>query len=139
MSKPLEPNEPVVYPGSRNAVFFGGKRGNKKIFTNSEWWAYDSNYLGHELFPTTEPWDTIYVVGRDEIVDIPYWPGYKGISDEDIVCRYNDYLYHPPDQVAPLGIEVIQVVHGWGIPSYNLWSYIEWYIIAQQDDIEDFH
>jgi hypothetical protein len=139
LNKPLEPTQNYCYPGSRNAMFLGGKRGNKKIFTNSEWWNYDSPYVGHEFFPTNEPWDTIYVVDRDEVVDIPYWPGYKGISDEDFVCRFNDYQYKPPDQVMPLGVEVIQVVHGWGIPSYNLWSYIEWYIIAKQDDIDDLH
>jgi len=139
LNKPLEPNEDILYPGSRNTIFLGGKRGNKKIFTNSEWWVYDSDYIGHEFFPTTEPWDTIYVVDRDEVVDLPYWPGYTGLSDEDFVCRFNDYLYRPPDQVSPLGVEVIQVVHGWGIPSYDLWTYCEWYIIAKQTDIEDLY
>jgi len=137
LSKPLETNQEYRFPGARNAIFLGGKRGTKKIFTNGERWAYDSQYLGHEFFPSRESWDTIYVAYRDEVIDIPYWPGYKGISDIDLVCRFNDYMYRPPDQVAPLGVEVIQVAHGWGIPTYDYWTYLEWYIIPKQTDIND--
>ncbi len=45
----------------------------------------------HEMAPTDEPWDTVWVVNRRDTVDIPYWPKYVGISDQDLVCRYNDY------------------------------------------------
>ena len=37
---------------------------------------------GFEFFATGESWDTVWVIGRNEVVDIPYWPGYKGLSDQ---------------------------------------------------------
>ena len=45
----------------------------------------------NEVYPTSAVWDTIWHVERGEIVDIPYWPGYKGLSDQDFVRRASDY------------------------------------------------
>ncbi|NIA09962.1 MAG: hypothetical protein GWP10_09585, partial [Nitrospiraceae bacterium] len=44
-----------------------------------------------EFFPSDAPWDTIWVVNKGNTVNIPYWPGYVGVSDQDFVCRYSDY------------------------------------------------
>jgi len=141
------PSEPKIFNGiqlpgaTRCALFLGGKRGAEKIFSSSEWESYNNpgGYQGFEFFPTGESWDTIWVVKKDEVVDIPYWPNYKGISDEDFVCRYSDDLIFVPDQVKPLHVEVIQTSHSWGINSYNVWTYYRFYIIAKEYDIEDLH
>jgi len=129
----------VLAGEGRNALFIGGKIGSHKVFTCGEDWSDNSSYSGFEFFPSGEPWDTIWVVGRDEIVDIPYWKNYKGISDQDFVCRYDDYHIHVPDQTRPLGIEVIQTSHTWGMKSYNIWTYFQFYVIPKQTDIQDMY
>lgn len=102
--------ELILAGEGRNALFVGGKIGAHKV-TCAEDWSDLSNFSGFEFFPTGEPWDSIWVVARDEVVDIPYWPNYKGISDQDFVCRFDDYHINAPDQTRPLGIEVIQTTH----------------------------
>ena len=139
LSKPQQTSGEIIYPGGRTAIVLAGQVGLRKLFSSGDEWSEFSPYLALEMFPTGEPWDTVWVVKRDEVVDIPYWPNYKGLSDEDMVCKFSDYLYQIPDQVQPLGVDIIQVVHGWGIPSYDLWTYIEYYIIPTKSPIEDFY
>ena len=46
------------------------------------------DYLYTNRFtPSSEPWDTIWVVPHNARADIPYWPSYRGTSDEDFVYR----------------------------------------------------
>ncbi len=40
---------------------------------------------------STEKWDTIWVVSKGDTANIPYWPNYVAVSDQDFVCRYTDY------------------------------------------------
>jgi len=125
--------------GGRNAVYMGGLVNHRKAYTCGEEWSDLSNYWGYEFFPTGAPWDTIWVAYRGQELDIPYMPGYVGISDEDFICRYDDYHVHHPDQGTSLGVEVIQISHSWGVPSYNLWKYCQFYVVATQNPIEDFY
>jgi len=87
------------------------------VTVTSSWNPHLSHY---EFWPfSNEPWDTIWVVKRNEIANIPYWPNYIGFSDQDFVCRYNDYnpvsLMDPLHK--PLYIDVIQTSHVWSSPS----------------------
>lgn len=77
-----------------------------------------------EFFPTDAPWDTIWVVKRGEVVDIPYWHNYVGVSDQDLVCRYNDYgpvSLRVPNH-RPLYLDIIQTSYAWS--SYPLDEFI---------------
>lgn len=123
--------------GGRNSIYLGGIVNRKKIYTQGEEWSDRSNYWGYEFFPSDAPWDTVWVAYRSQEVDIPYLPGYVGVSDEDFICRYDDYHVHHPDQTGSLGVEVIQISHSWGVPGYNVWKYDEFFIIAQQNPIDD--
>jgi len=125
--------------GGRNALYLGGIVNRRKVFTCGEEWSDLSNYWGYEFFPTGVPWDTIWVAYRAQELDIPYLPGYVGISDEDFICRYDDYHVNHPDQVNSLGVEVIQISHSWGVPSYDMWKYYQFYIVAKQNPIEDLY
>jgi len=119
--------------GGRNAVYLGGIVNHRKVFSCGEEWSDKSNYWGYEFFPSGEPWDSIWVVYRDEEADIPYLPNFKGVSDEDFVCRYDDYHVDVRDQTIPLGVEVIQISHAWGVEPYSQWKYFQFYIIAKND------
>jgi len=67
-----------------------------------------------EFYPSAEPWDTIWEVNKDDTVDIPYWPNYVGVSDQDFVCRYSDYFLRNIANHTPLYLDVIQSSHAWG-------------------------
>lgn len=92
-----------------------------------------------EFFPSENLWDTVWVVGRGEVVDIPYWPGYMGLSDQDFVCRFGDYHILNIGSHQPLYIDVIQTSHAWS--SYPLDEFIvyQYYVIPTEDspDLKD--
>tara|TARA_Y100001970_G_scaffold5054_1_gene5744 strand:- start:8122 stop:9990 length:1869 start_codon:yes stop_codon:yes gene_type:complete len=104
----------------------------------------------NEVYPSTAEWDTIWHVQRGEIVDIPYWPGYEGLSDQDFVRRGSDYNLDPfgsgymqqcqgddDPHINPLFIDVITTSHAWANPPLD--EFIVWqnYIIPTQDDLYD--
>lgn len=93
-----------------------------------------------EFWPTEAEWDTIWVINRGDTVDIPYWLGYVGMSDQDFVCRYNDYTVTdlgPISQHRPLYVDVIQVSHAWSSPApINDIILVDYYIIPKQFDLK---
>ncbi|MFZ5518337.1 MAG: hypothetical protein ACOY90_17005 [Candidatus Zhuqueibacterota bacterium] len=92
-----------------------------------------------EFYPTSAPWDTIWVVERGHVADIPYWPGYVGVSDQDFVCRYNDYnpVSLAVTNHAPLNIEVIQTSYAWSSPPLDEFIIFNYYIFATKSDLAD--
>jgi len=94
-----------------------------------------------EFYPTTEPWDTVWVVGRGDTADISYWPGGKYIgtlSDQNFVCRYNDYgeaSLTVPDH-NPLYIDVIQVSYAWSSDLLKDMIVFEFYVIPTKWDLK---
>jgi hypothetical protein len=105
-----------------------------------------SHEPGYEFFPSPEPWDTIWVVGRDEEVDIPYWPNYKGISDQDFVSRYDDYTMEMAYKVSgnephqwPLYVEVIQTSHAWTGDFVGDWILYQYYVIPKRITLENIY
>jgi len=104
----------------------------------------------NEVYPTSAVWDTIWHVQRGEIVDIPYWPGYEGISDQDYVRRMSDYNIDPSGgsyiqicegdddpHTDPLFIDVITTSHAWANPPLD--EFIIWqnYVIPTRDKLYD--
>ena len=90
--------------------------------------------IKHEFFPTAETWDTVWVVRRGEVVDIPYWPGYTGLSDLDLVCRFNDYTILTLPEHKPLYIDVIQITYAWTSLEFLVYQF---WIIPKRDDLKD--
>lgn len=92
-----------------------------------------------EFYPSAQPWDTVWVVGRGEVADIPYWPGYVGHSDQDFVCRYTDY--NPVSLMIanhePLYIDVIQTSFAWSSPPLDEFIIFNYYILATKSDLHD--
>lgn len=92
---------------------------------------------GQEFYPTGEPWDTIWVVQRGDTVDIPYWPDYVGISDQDYVCRYGDYNITNLAAHIPLYVDVIQTSHAWGSFPLDEMIVFNFYVIPTRYDLKD--
>ncbi len=93
---------------------------------------------GEFMPPTSEPWDTIWVVNKNDTVDIPYWENYVGKADRDFVFRYNDYNdYSMRDSKHnPLYLDVVEIVHNWSAPDVlaNIKLY-EYFITPTQFDL----
>ena len=92
-----------------------------------------------EFYPTAEPWDTVWVIGRYDTVDIPYWKNYVGTSDQDFGCRYNDY--GPSSQKValhkPLFIDVIQTSFAWSSSPLDEMIVYTFYIIPTLNDLNN--
>lgn len=82
----------------------------------------------HEFFPTTAEWDTIWVVGKNDTADIPYWPRYVGVSDQDFVCRYSDYNLLNIEDHMPLFLDVIQTSYAWASAPLDEFILFRYYI-----------
>lgn len=92
-----------------------------------------------EFFPTDAPWDTIWTVSRGDTIQIPYRPNYVGVSDQDFICRYNDY---GPASVrvgahTPLYLDIVQTSYAWGSPPLDEFIVLNYYIAATRIDLHD--
>jgi hypothetical protein len=92
---------------------------------------------GQEFFPTSQAWDTIWVVSKGDTVDIPYWPGYVGISDQDFVCRYSDYNITNLVDHIPLYVDVIQTSFAWSSFPLDEMVIFNFYVIPTRYDLQD--
>lgn len=118
---------------TEGGIWIGAVVGNDSLVSVTEGEVSD-----RELFPTDAPWDTVWVANRADTVNIPYWPGYVGISDQDLVCRYNDY---GPASLRisnhqPLYIDVIQTCYAWATPPYDEFLVFRYYIIPRQINLQ---
>jgi len=103
---------------------------------------------GDELWPSTESWDSIWVVNRNDApldiggvnsegeLDI-YKPGYKAISDQDLICRYGDYHVLSIGNHNPLYVDIIQTVYTWGTYPLNDVVLYTYEVIPKRFSISD--
>ncbi len=138
------------YPGADGneygawAIWIGAKKitqENQYYVSSGGPWRDDDNATGHnqnrhELFPTTAEWDSVWVVNRGDTVDIPYWPRYIGVSDQDIVSRYNDYTVLSVPDHEPLYLDIIQVTYAWSGLEFLFHQY---WIVPVRDSLTTIH
>ncbi len=89
-------------------------------FVYTQWWE-----------PETEPWDSIWAVKDFETMQIPFWPSYAGLTDEDFVYRCRNDAPHVvsrflPGRSEPVSLSIPPVDAGmhvssmtWNIPPLN--------------------
>lgn len=94
-----------------------------------------THFTPTEFYPSAEPWDTIWVVTKGEAVDIPYWPNYSAVSDQDFVCRYSDYNILNIADHTPLYLDVIQRAYTWSSPPLDEFIVYNYDIIPTKHDI----
>ncbi len=69
----------------------------------------------------SSPSDTLWAVTDNTTRDLPFWPAYQGISDQDFVCRYSTSRYGwgaycdttIPFPYQPVPLEVIEQSFAW--------------------------
>ena len=94
-----------------------------------------------EMFPTDADWDTIWVVKRNEVVNIgdptnPYWRNYQGVSDQDFVCKYSDDFWTKISRHRPMHIECIQRTLVWGFKPFDEFLILQFWITSKQDTLK---
>ncbi len=133
--------QPLIYceykpaPGEEHigegGIWIGGINGNDTLVSVTTGWN-----SSQEFFPTSAPWDTVWVVNKLDTVDIPYWPGYVGISDKDLVCRYSDYNLTTVTSHTPQYLDVIQTTHAWANKPMDEFIFYQFYVIPTRNDIK---
>ncbi|MBP1647550.1 MAG: hypothetical protein H6Q30_995 [Bacteroidetes bacterium] len=96
-----------------------------------------SHYGFNEFFPSTEKWDTIWTVSKGDTAQIPYWPDYVAVSDQDFVCRYNDYNLLNVQGHTPLYVEIVQTTYSWGSGQLSEFLLHTYYIIIKKIPLKD--
>ena len=112
-------------------IWVGAILGNDTLVSVTTSW--NSNF---EFYPTDEPWDTVWVVKKGDTTDIPYWPGYIGVSDQDLVCRYSDYNVKTIPSHTPLYLDVIQTSYAWGSPPLDEEIVYRFKVISTKYDLK---
>lgn len=117
---------------TEGGIWIGAIAGNDTLVSITEGETSD-----REFFASAEPWDSVWVVNRGDTVDIPYWPKYAGISDQDFVCHYNDY--GPASLIKsthrPLYLDVIQTSYAWITPPFNEFIVLRYYVIPTRNSL----
>ena len=90
-----------------------------------------------EFYPSEARYDTIWEVSKGDTVDIPYWPNYAAISDQDFVCKYSDYNVTNVALHTPLYLDVIQTSHAWSSAPLDEMIVFNYYVTATKNDLKD--
>ncbi|NOX38212.1 MAG: hypothetical protein GXO78_11840 [Calditrichaeota bacterium] len=96
-----------------------------------------THFTPEEFFPSAEPWDTIWVATKGDTLDIPYWPGYTAVSDQDFVCRYSDYHILTVKDHQPLYLDVIQRSYAWSSPPLDEFIVFNFDVIPTKFDLRN--
>ncbi len=104
--------------------------GDTAVSVTTSW---NSNF---EFYPTDEQWDSIWVVNKNDTVNIPYWHNYAGVSDQDFVCRYSDDNLSNIPSHKPLHVEVIQTSYAWASPPLDQIIVYNFYVIPRKVNLK---
>lgn len=96
-----------------------------------------THFTPTEFYPSAEPWDTVWVASKGDTLDIPYWPNYSAVSDQDFICKYSDYNILNIADHKPLYLDVIQRSYSWSSPSLDEFIVYNYDIIPTQHDISN--
>ena len=96
-----------------------------------------SHFGPNEFYPTGASWDTIWVGSRGDTLQIPYWPNYGAVSDQDFVCRYSDYNILNIDNHTPLYLDVLQTSYEWSSQPVDEFIIFKYYIVPKKIPLKD--
>ncbi|MCG2715306.1 MAG: hypothetical protein L6422_03300 [Candidatus Marinimicrobia bacterium] len=96
-----------------------------------------THFTPHEFYPSAEPWDTVWVATKGDTLDIPYWPNYSAVSDQDFICRYRDHNITNIENHVPLYLDVIQRSYAWSSPPLDEFIVLSYDIIPTKIDLHD--
>jgi len=120
--------EHIFESGLRIGALVGGDT----LMSITNW---NNQHQFYEFWPTAAEYDSIWEVLQGDTVDIPYWPGYVGISDQDFICRYSDYNLTNISLHTPLYVDVIQTSHAWANFPLDKVIVYQYYIVPTRFDL----
>lgn len=97
----------------------------------------EAHFTPHEFYATKNSWDSIWTGSKGDTLQIPYWPNYECISDQDFVCRYSDYNILNIDNHTPLYLDVIQTTYSWSSSQLSEFLLFKYYIIVKKIPLKD--
>jgi hypothetical protein len=96
-----------------------------------------SHFGSYEFYPSAASWDTIWTGAKGDTLNIPYWPKYVAVSDQDFVCRYSDYnLLNIPNH-TPLDLDIVQTTYSWSSAQLDEFLLHTYYITPRKIPIKD--
>lgn len=128
---PPNSNEEHVHEGG---IRIGAIRGADTLVTTTSW---NNAHINFEFYATASPDDTIWAVSRGDTVDIPYWPNYVAVSDQDLVCRYSDYNVTNISLHTPLYVDVIQASYAWSSPPLDKVIVYNYYVVPVRENLRE--
>lgn len=96
-----------------------------------------THFTPAEFFPGAEPADTIWVASKGDTIDIPYWPGYNAVSDQDFICKYSDYHILNIENHTPLFLDVIQTSYAWSSPPLDEFIILRYNVIPTKINLSN--
>lgn len=90
-----------------------------------------------EFFPGNSPADLIFTAKKGDTLHIPWWDPYIGISDQDFICRYNDYNKLDISNHKPLYVDIIQTSHAWSSPPVDEFVLFQYYIMPTRVNLKN--
>ena len=138
------------YPGLINAEFPAGSD-EEHLFQGGIWVGgitptgdtlvsqSEAHFTPHEFYPSASEWDTIYTGSKGDTLNIPYWPLYECISDQDFVCRYSDYNLLNVDNHTPLYLDVVQTTYSWSSAGLDAFLLYKYYIVPKKIPVKDMY
>ena len=115
-------------------IWIGAISGNDTLVSVTTSW--NSSF---EFYPGAESWDTVWVVEKGDTANIPYLPNHVGVSDQDFICKYNDYnpVSQRISEHTPLYLDVIQESYAWSSPPFDEIIAFRFHIIPRQTPLKD--
>ena len=96
-----------------------------------------AHFTPHEFYPSAADWDTIWTGSKGDTLQIPYWPNYECISDQDFICRYSDDNLLNIDDHTPMHLDVVQTVYSWSSGQLDEFLLYKYYVTAKQFPISN--
>ncbi|MEJ2634034.1 MAG: hypothetical protein P8184_01930 [Calditrichia bacterium] len=127
---PIGSNEEHIYQGG---IWIGAidPKGDTLVSVSK------THFTPEEFYPTAQPWDTIWVAKKGDTLDIPYWPHYTAVSDQDFICRYSDYNILTVDKHKPLYLDVIQRSFAWSSAPLDEFIVFNYDVIPVKNDLKN--
>ena len=97
----------------------------------------EAHFTPHEFYPTRNSWDSIWTGSKGDTLQIPYWPNYECISDQDFVCRYSDYNVLNVDNHTPLYLDITQTVYSWSSGQLSEFLLYKYYITPTKNPLNN--
>jgi hypothetical protein len=136
------------YPGLMNAEFPAGSR-EEHLYQGGLWVGAitpsgdslvsqtEAHFTPHEFYPSANNWDTVWTGLKGDTLQIPYWPNYHCVSDQDFVCRYSDYNLLNIDNHVPLYLDVTQTTYSWSSGQLDEFLLYKYYITPKKFPLKD--